>query len=284
MKIKAGFVFVHGAWHNKNAWNEITSRLSKQAYITRAVDLPGAGGNAQFPESFHKRPLDITAFATEPSPNAGVTQKERTNLVIDTVRELAPYCDGNVVLVGHSFGGLTVSQVAEAIPDEISTVVYLSAFLLPPDMPGIAIIQHPLMEEALVPSLFMADPETVGALRIDPASQDKEYLERLRQAFYGDVDSKGFEAARSHLHCDEPVQVALVPSAITPECFGRIPRHYIECTEDRAITISAQREMVKLVDKAMDSWTNVETLSTSHSPFYSQPEKLTDLLIQLVED
>jgi pimeloyl-ACP methyl ester carboxylesterase len=73
-----------------------------------------------------------------------------------------------VVLVGHSLGGLTVSAVAEAIPERVSAVVYLTAFLLPSGMTAHAMIEHPTMADSVVPSLFLADPGLVQAMRIDP--------------------------------------------------------------------------------------------------------------------
>ena len=67
------FVFVHGAWHNKSAWNLVTDELVDRGYATATLDLPGAGAHAKKPESFSQRPLDAAAFGTVPSPNAGVT-------------------------------------------------------------------------------------------------------------------------------------------------------------------------------------------------------------------
>lgn len=273
-----GFVFVHGAWHNQNTWDEITSRLRKNGHVAMALDLPGAGQNARSPASFSNRPLDPTAFEIEPSPNASVTQEERTDAVIAAIRAVNAQAGGEAILVGHSLGGLTLSQVTEAIPDEISAVVYITAFLLPPGMPGIAMIQHPLMERAMVPGLLQADPEQVGALRIDTASDDPDYRSRVKECFYGDVDTATFDRMAEGFHCDEPIGVCLVPSPVTAENFGRVPRHYVECTQDNAITIEAQREMINFVDATIGGATKVHSFDTSHSPFSAKPDELAALL------
>lgn len=278
MATRNAVVLIHGAWHDHHTWDAVVPRLEAAGCVAQALDLPGAGGTAPRPAAFNARPLDPAAFGAEPSPNAGVTQEARTAAVIEAVCEGNAATGGKAVLVGHSLGGLTLSAVAEAIPDEVSAAVYLTAFMLPPGMRAVQMIQHDLMAEALVPSLFMADPEQVGAPRIDTASPDAGYRARLKEAFYGDLTDDQFEAAIQHLHPDEPVQVAAVPSPVTVERFGQVARHYVACTEDRAITHAGQQEMIRLMDDAMGTRTTVHQLTTSHSPFHSRPDDLTRLL------
>jgi pimeloyl-ACP methyl ester carboxylesterase len=85
---KPGFIFVHGAWHNAGTWKHVIPRLEAEGYVARALDLPGAGANAKLPVAYSRRPLDAAAFASEPSPNAGVTQEERTRAVIAAIEAL----------------------------------------------------------------------------------------------------------------------------------------------------------------------------------------------------
>lgn len=210
-----------------------------------------------------------------------MTQDERTSAAIEAVREVNAKTGGKAVVLGHSLGGLTVSPVVESISDEVSAAVYLTAFMLPPGMVAGQMIQHELMAEALVPSLFMADPEQVGALRIDTGSPDAGYKARAKETFFADLTDVQFEAALAHLHPDEPAQVAGVPSNVSAECFGSVTRHYIECTQDRAITLAGQQEMIRLVDEALGTKTNVHRLETSHSPFHSQPDALADLIASI---
>lgn len=275
---KPSFVFVHGAWHGRRSWDKIVPVLEAAGHACHALDLPGAGDNARSPAAFSKRPLDPAAFATEVSPNAGVTQGERTAAVVAAVTAAAAEGNRKVVLVGHSLGGITISPVAEAVPELLHTVVYVTAFMLPPGMPAIAMIQHETMAAALVPGLFAADPMAVGALRIDTRTEDADYRSRLKAAFYADVDDVEFEGFRQHLHCDEPAGVALEPSAVTKERFGNVPRHYIRCDADRAITPDGQDFMVAAMKDAMGNATTVHRLSASHSPFLSVPERLADIL------
>ncbi|MEL6520603.1 MAG: alpha/beta fold hydrolase [Pseudomonadota bacterium] len=283
MAVSNGVVLIHGAWHDHHTWDAIVPLLSEAGCRARAIDLPGAGANALLPTSFTAQPFDPAAFGTEPSPNAGVTQDERTEAVIATVRELNAETGGKAVVVGHSLGGLTVSPVAEAIPDEVSAAVYLTAFMLPPGMASGEIIEHDTMADAMVLPLVMADPEAVGALRLHVASTDADYLARAREAFYGDLTDDQFAKAVSHLHPDEPAQVLGVPSNVSKDRFGSVSRHYIECTKDNAIPIAGQREMIRLMDDAMGSKTAVHTFETSHSPFHSAAQELAQVLLDIAK-
>ncbi|WP_346909077.1 alpha/beta hydrolase [uncultured Roseibium sp.] len=274
----AGIVFVHGAWHNHETWDYVLPFLKARGIVPTVFDMPGAGVNAKLPASFLKRPLDKQAFATEPSPNAGVTQDERTDFVVGQVRETAEKCGGKVVIAGHSLGGATVSHVVERVPELISAAVYVCAFLLPPGMPPVTMIKDELMADALVPGLFAADPATIGAMRVDFRSEDPDYRTRIREAYAGDVGEEMFTKAIAHFHCDEPAQVTTVPSPVTKERFGTVPRHYIHCTKDRAVTPAGQKKMIALMDEAMGNKTTVHVMATSHSPFDSDPEGLAQIL------
>ena len=279
MSRRKGYVFIHGAWHNSGTWSELKPRLEKEGHVFNAVDLPGAGPHAFQPDSLTRRPFDRDAFATEPSPNADITQRMRTDAVIDVVRKTNSLTGGKAVLVGHSLGGLTVSNVAEEIPDEVGAAVYLTAMLLPHGMPARAMSKQESMADEMIPPLLCASPRVVGALRLNTRSEDPDYRARMKECFYGDVDQETFDRLIKSLHCDEPAQVTGEPSPITAGNFGSVPRHYIECTEDRAIPIEGQRFMVEAVDNALGSKTSIYTLHTSHSPFASKPDELSEILL-----
>ena len=72
----------------------------------------------------------------------------------------------------------------------------------------------------------------------------------------------------------EPHGPRSTPLRLTEERFGRIPRTYIECTEDRTIPLASQRKMQALVPGA-----EVVTLWADHSPYLSRPQALAAALI-----
>jgi pimeloyl-ACP methyl ester carboxylesterase len=189
---KAAFVLVHGGWHNQSAWDKVTPILEAQGYAVLTLDLPGAGANTIAPKSLTVRPFDLAAFATEPSPIAGVTQDERTQAVVALVKEGASLSDGNVILVGHSAGGMTISAVAEQVPELLVAVVYLAGFMVPNGLSLLAMLPHEAMSSALSPGLFVGDPVAIGATRINPGPADGAYRSLLKASFYADVTEAEF--------------------------------------------------------------------------------------------
>ena len=278
---KAAFVLVHGGWHSHSAWDRVTPLLEASGFAALTLDLPGAGANAIAPTSLDLRPFDPAAFATERSPIAGVTQEERTQAVVTLVKEAALLSDGKVILVGHSAGGMTISAVAEQVPDLLFAVVYLAGFMLPNGMPLLAMLQHETLSSALAPGLFVGDPIAIGATRIHAGSIDEAYRSLLKAAFYGDVPDSEFAHAAAQLHCDESNTGAIAPSKITPGRFGTVPRHYIRCTQDHAVPLTGQDHMIATVDDAIGGKTTTHTLESSHSPFLSQPATLSKILIDI---
>ncbi len=278
---KPAFVLVHGGWHNRSAWDKVTPILEARGYTALTIDLPGAGVNAIAPASAGLDPFDPVAFATEPSPSAGITQDARTQAVATLVKDAAVLGSGKVVLVGHSAGGMTVSAVAEQIPQVLHAVVYLSGFLVPTGLSLLAMLMHETMAAALAPGLFIGDPAAIGATRINGGSTEEVYRSRLKASFYADVSEADFAHMASQMHYDEPNAGALAPSEITGERFGTVPRHYIRCTQDCAVPLSGQDHMIASVDAAIGGRTVTHTLDSSHSPFLSQPANLAQILIEI---
>jgi hypothetical protein len=89
LNTSSAFVFVHGPWRMR--WYLVAALFEVRGHVVRALDLAGAGRNAIAPRTYGRRPLDPAAFATEPSPNAHVTQQERTRAVVGSIQELHEY-------------------------------------------------------------------------------------------------------------------------------------------------------------------------------------------------
>jgi pimeloyl-ACP methyl ester carboxylesterase len=278
---KAVFVLIHGGWHNQSAWDRVVPLLKAAGHPALTLDLPGAGVNTIAPASLGLRPFDAAAFAAERSPIAGVTQQQRTQSVVALVKQAASLNDGKVILVGHSAGGMTISAVAEQVPERLLAVVYLAGFLVPNGLPLFAMAQHKALAGALAPGLFVGDPLAIGATRINAGSTDAAYRSLLKAAFYGDLSESEFARAASQLHYDESNAGAVAPSEITPGRFGTVSRHYIRCTQDRAIPLTGQDHMIATVDGAIGGKTTTHTLESSHSPFLSQPAALAKILIDI---
>jgi len=122
---RRSFLFVHGAWHAAAHWNPVAEHLAALGHTVAAIDLPGSGLDAGYPESYLRG--DAQALATEPSPLRDVHLADYVDAVTDQLTRMARH--GKVTLVGHSFGGLTVTRVAEDVPHLVRRVVYISAYV-----------------------------------------------------------------------------------------------------------------------------------------------------------
>jgi pimeloyl-ACP methyl ester carboxylesterase len=176
------YLFVHGAWHAAAHWNRVTERLAAMGHTVSAIDLPGSGLNAAYPQAYLRG--DAEGLVTEPSPVAGIRLADYTNAVVDQLTRMARH--GKVTLVGHSFGGLTVTRAAEAAPDLVRRVVYISAYVRVKFPNGAAYGGLPEGASSISGAILIGDPTKTGAMRINPRDSDPDYVERGRMAFYND--------------------------------------------------------------------------------------------------
>jgi pimeloyl-ACP methyl ester carboxylesterase len=279
---KLPFVLVHGAWHGAWCYERLIPELAAHGHPAVARDLPAHGLNARFPRAYARRPLDPAAFATEPSPVAGTTLDDYADSVLATIDQVLALGHEQVVLVGHSMGGVAITAAAERAPRKIARLVYLTAFMPQSGVPAVSYIQSPENEGELVGPQFRADPAQVGALRIDQRSDDAAYRANTRLAFFGDVDEAQFEAVAGLLTPDVPVAPFATPIATTPDRWGSLARHYIRCNQDRAIRPALQRRFIAEADAfTPGNPTVVHELDSSHSPFLSQPRALARLLAEV---
>jgi hypothetical protein len=89
----------------------------------------------------------------------------------------------------------------------------------------------------------------------------------VRSAFYGECSDDDVALARSCLQ-PEPTLPLATPVHLTAAHFGRVPRVYIGCARDRAVTPLFQKHML-----ATTPCERVLTIDTDHSPFFSRPDE-----------
>lgn len=234
----ATYVLVHGAWHGAWCWENIVPMLEKEGHRVEAPDLPGHGED--------KTPISHVSL------QACV---DRVCAVVDAQPE-------PVILVAHSLGGAVASQTAERRDSKIRNLVYVTAFLF---RDGQSRAQLGPLEGSVL------GPSTLGV------AEDKSWIEvkseAARQAFYHDCSDDDAARATSRLG-RETMALLATPVSLTEEKFGRIPRDYIECLQDQAIPLSAQRSMYTALPCR-----RVMTMDTGHSPFYAKPEELVGHLL-----
>jgi pimeloyl-ACP methyl ester carboxylesterase len=169
-----------------------------------------------------------------------------------------------VILVGHSMGGFVISAAAEKQPETVAKLVYVAAFLLADGQTfGDAASRDAgsTVSSGLVPS---ADGASLTV-----ASN------RLKDIFYGDCADADVALAELALGPESGAALG-AQMHVTAQRWGRIPRVYVECTRDRAVSIASQRAMVERLPCE-----RVITMETDHSPFFSAPEPLAKHLLSL---
>ncbi|MGW1271728.1 alpha/beta fold hydrolase [Streptomyces sp. NPDC002491] len=273
-------LFLHGYWHGSWCWSEVVAHVAGMGRPAVAVDMAGHGLRAGRPQCLTRRPFDAEALATEVSPVAGVDLDQAGDLLVSQVREVGR--GGPVTVVAHSMGGAVLTRAAQLAPELVAHAVYLTAFMPASDVPAIACVQ--MLENAveLVAPSFRADPAAIGALRLDLASDDLDYRQQLRNAFFGDVDPAVADAALGLLTPDAPAGIALGATTLTRDGWGSVPRTYVTCAQDMAIRPALQQKFISDADTAFpDNPTSVVALDSSHSPFLSMPGRVAEIVGKL---
>ena len=270
------FLFVHGAWHSAAHWNGVVERLVGMGHGAFAIDLPGSGLNATYPQSYLHN--DFDAFANEPSPVGGIHLADYVDAITAQLTNMARH--GKVTLVGHSFGGLAITAAAEATPDLIDRLVYLTAYVPVPDLPNaVALASLPEGQSSISGAILIGDPRVTGAQRINPRNADPDYVEKGRQALYNDVSTEEYLRFVSYCNPDLPLAVAFDNAQGTAERWGRIPRTFVRCTKDHTIPLLLQDRMISEADAASpNNKFQIDTLPSSHSSFASMPDRLAEVL------
>ena len=103
----ANFVLVHGAWHGGWCWRDTAQALRAAGHIVHTPTHTGVGDRA------HQSAENIT-LETHIRDVCGVIEAEELS---------------DVILCGHSYGGMVISGVADRLPGRIRALVYLDAFV-----------------------------------------------------------------------------------------------------------------------------------------------------------
>jgi pimeloyl-ACP methyl ester carboxylesterase len=167
------FLLVHGAWHSAMHWHAVAAILAGRGCRVLTIDLPGHGLKAKFPEAYLRQ--DLAALATEPSPLKDVSLDDYVAAVVTAARGLAQY--GPMTVVGHSMGGLAITRAAEAIPELINRLVYLTAFC-PIRLPNLLGYDNLPENAGVRKGPRIGDPKQTGALRTNPRSNDRSRAHR----------------------------------------------------------------------------------------------------------
>ena len=133
---RSPFVLVHGAWHGGWCWRRVADRLTAKGRYVSAPTLSGVCERSHLAS-------DSINLSTH---------------IDDVVNEIKWKDLEGLVLVGHSYGGMVITGVAERIRERIAAIVYLDAFL-PMDGQSLLAIRGPSarpFSEPMVPPISAA--------------------------------------------------------------------------------------------------------------------------------
>ena len=128
------FVLVHGAWHGGWCWRRVSDRLEKLGHKVFTPTLTGVGERSHL---------------IGPNVNLSTHVTDIVNLI--QWEDLS-----DIVLCGHSYGGMVISGVAEKMAAAIRSIVFLDAFV-PENGDAVINLTGPMVQKALQGALEKGD-------------------------------------------------------------------------------------------------------------------------------
>ncbi len=235
----AVFVVAHGAWSAGWAWRKMHPLMRAAGHELWTPTMTGIGERGHLAA----RTVDLETHIAD----------IRAVLEFEDLRD--------VVLVGHSYGGMVATAVADRSRDRIARLVYLDAFV-PGDGQSLLDLLPRATGEAMRAAArdegdgWLVPPNPIPG---DTADADAEWIRQRRMP--------------------HPLAAFEAPLRMTGGAIAR-PRSYIYCT--RAAPGDPFRRFAEHA-RASPGWT-LHELDASHSPHVTAPQRLRDLLIQTLDD
>ena len=227
----ATFVLVHGAWHGAWCWRRVARLLVANGHEVFAPTLAGLA------ERSHLLAPDINV----------------DNHILDVVNEMKWQQLSDVVLVGHSYGGMVISGVAETMEKSIAAFVMLDAFM-PENGQSVVDMQPPATREAILAA------ESRGATSLPP-----------RPAEFFKVNEK--DRAWVDTQCTpQPIQCFLQKLTLTGARERIANKLYI-----RAAGYPSPYFDAGLASARAKNWRSHE-VPCGHDVMLDMPERLTEIL------
>ncbi|HEX7384430.1 MAG TPA: alpha/beta hydrolase [Burkholderiaceae bacterium] len=238
---KPPIVLVHGAWAGAWCWRKVLGPLRAAGHEVHAVTLTGVGERA------HLMSPGIT-LATHVADVLGLIEAEELH---------------DVVLVGHSYGGVVITGAADALqaraPGTLRQLVYVDAVVPRPGESW---------------SATHASETVAARVRAAQASGGVSMPAPDPVAFGLDGADAEWVRRRQTPH---PLRPYREPLSFDAARVAALPRTFVDCTAPALATIAAMRERVR----REPGWRVVE-LPTGHDPMVSLPGRFVELLLEAI--
>jgi pimeloyl-ACP methyl ester carboxylesterase len=219
-------VFVHGACVRDADWwwSQMTQPLAQRGVATVAVALPSCG---------------------ESGDTLGDLYDD-----VQACREAIAEAHGPVVLCGHSYGGMIITEAGA--DERVTQLLYVTSV-----MPDAGQSQAELIGGEPAPWIQPGEDGTVG---VDPSM--------IRELFLQDCDETTTEQAVSRL-----TRQSLTPFTQPPRqvAWKQKPATYVVCTQDLATPPEAQRQRLRADTRLVE-------FDAGHHPFLSRPDEFAEAI------
>ena len=233
--VKPSIVLVHGAWADASSWNAVASELRGQGFAVLAPPNPlrGVASDAAYLSSF---------------------VSQRTS--------------GPVVLVGHSYGGVVISNAAGSGGD-VRGLVYVNAFI---PAEGESIFQ---ILGGSGSAIDVPDPTTVldiGGYPGAPEGDAEAFLkpDTVSRSFAQDLSEPDQWLIATG---QRPITLSANAAPTTTAAWRTLPSWAVVGTEDRVIPAATQRSM------AERAGSKVFEVAASHVSLVSHPEASVEAIL-----
>jgi pimeloyl-ACP methyl ester carboxylesterase len=222
----ANVILVHGAWADGSCWSKVIPILESRALRVTAVQLP------------------LTSFDSD----------------VAALRRAIALADGPTVLVGHSYGGVVITEAGNDA--KVVGLVYIAAFA--PDAGqsagslGASVAPTPLGAEIR--------PDKEGYLKLTEPGVKNDFAQDLTP-----TEKTILFAAQA------PTAAAALGGAISVPAWKARPTWYLVATADRAIQPDLQRTMANTIRAK-----TIEVAS-SHVAMLARPQETAKLILEAVE-
>lgn len=200
---------------------------------------------------------DVYKILKNDGYNVSVVQNPTISLTGDVAatRAVLDAQDGPAVLVGHSYGGIVITEAGNH--PNVDTLVYITAFAPDAGESGGTLIANPVPGAPVPPIL----PPVDGFLMLDSA--------KFAESFAGDVPR---EKAEFMAHSQVPWGLDALNGAVSTPAWKTKPSWYLIVTEDKMIPPPAQRFM------SQRAGSTVKEVEGSHAIYVSNPQAVADII------
>jgi pimeloyl-ACP methyl ester carboxylesterase len=235
------FVLVHGSWHGGWCWARVAERLRAQGHRVFTPTFTGMGDRA------HLLSPDITL----------------DTFIEDIAQVLATNDLSNVVLVGHSFGGVPITGVADRMPERVKHLVYLDAIVLESGKSAFA--AYPAEEAA---ERMAAAMEATGGLSVP--------IPIPLPPTWGLTEGSADHVWVKSQITPTPLAVYTSPLELRAPIGNGLRKTYVRCHVPENPAMQASRALVK----TLPSWNWID-FPGPHDCMITHPDEVATLLLRI---